>query len=280
MLSYRHSFHAGNPADVIKHLVLAQVLSYMAKKDKPFDYVDTHSGAGFFELASSDAQKTQEYLQGIAKLWDYSGSVNAIHDYVALIKSFNEQEKLSHYPGSPKVAEHFLRRQDKGWFFELHPKDLDLLQQNTAHKKSLRVTGSDGFKGLLGLVPPASRRACVLMDPPYEIKSDYDVAVKSIVKAHKKFDSGVYMIWYPVVDRARIEAMESGLIEAGIRNIQLFELATQADTEERGMTASGMIVINPPWTLKKTMDEVLPELVSLLAEDEGAFYRSIQLVEE
>ncbi|NOU52727.1 23S rRNA (adenine(2030)-N(6))-methyltransferase RlmJ [Pseudoalteromonas sp. JBTF-M23] len=278
MLSYRHSFHAGNPADVLKHLVLSNVLGYMTRKDSGFDYIDTHSGAGLFELSSADAQKTQEYLEGIAKFWHYQGNNEALLDYIDLIKSFNT-ESLAFYPGSPKIAEHYLRRQDKGWFFELHPKDLQLLEQNMQGKKSLRVRGEDGFKGLLGLVPPASRRACVLMDPPYEIKTDYEQAVVMISKAYKRFSSGTYMIWYPVVSRQRIDAMEQSLKSAGMRNIQLFELATEQDTEQHGMTASGMIVINPPWTLKKTMDEVLPELVEILAQDSG-FYRSEQLVAE
>ena len=278
MLSYRHSFHAGNPADVVKHLVLAQTLAHLAKKDKPFDYIDTHSGAGLFALDNQDMQKTKEFADGIAKLWDYQGDCEATSDYVELIKTFNK-EQLAFYPGSPKVAEHFLRRQDKGWFFELHPQDLALLEKNTQHKKSLRVQGSDGFKGLLGLVPPQSRRACVLMDPPFEIKSDYDKAVDTLVKAHRRFATGTYLLWYPVVERERIERLESRLIDSGIKNIQLFELATTADTDTHGMTASGIIAINPPYTLKAMMDKALPELVDILSDDTG-FYRSEQLVEE
>ena len=279
MLSYRHSFHAGNPADVVKHLVLAQVLSYQTLKDKPLDYIDTHSGAGFFELAGADAQKTQEYLDGIAKLYQHSSEHQALNDYIELIKSFNDTDQLAFYPGSPKIAEHFLRRQDKGWFFELHPRDLALLQENMSGKRSIRVRGENGFAGLIGLLPPASRRACVLIDPPYEVKDDYDTVVKTLTKAYQRFATGTYMIWYPVVDRERIERMEEGLIASGMRNIQLFELATQADTDVHGMTASGMIVINPPWKLKQTMDNVLPELVSLLSDSSG-FYRSEQLVAE
>ncbi|WP_105187890.1 23S rRNA (adenine(2030)-N(6))-methyltransferase RlmJ [Pseudoalteromonas sp. T1lg48] len=279
MLSYRHSFHAGNPADVIKHLVLAQTLMHMVKKDKPFDYIDTHSGAGFFALDNADMQKTKEYADGIAKLWNYQGEVEALNDYVALIKSMNQSAALAHYPGSPKVAEHYLRKQDKGWFFELHPQDLALLEKNMAGKRSLRVKGEDGFKGLQGLVPPVSRRACVLMDPPYEIKSDYDKAVDSLIKAHKRFSTGTYLLWYPVVERERIERIEQRLTQSGIKNIQLFELATSADTDTHGMTASGMIAINPPYTLMQTMEQVLPELVSLLSDSSG-FYRAIQLVEE
>lgn len=278
MLSYRHSFHAGNPADVIKHLVLAQTLEYMIRKDKPFDYIDTHSGAGLFELSSSDAQKTLEFEQGIGKLWAADVIHPALKDYVELVKRFNKTT-LAFYPGSPKVAESYLRKDDKGWFFELHPRDVVLLQKNTEHKKSLRVRAEDGFKGLQSLLPPASRRAVVLMDPPYEIKQDYQTAVDAIIKAYKKFNSATYMIWYPVVDRARIDGMEAQLKASGLRNISLYELATSADTEEHGMTASGMIVVNPPWTLNKTMQEVLPELVSLLGDEHG-FFRCEQLVPE
>ncbi|MBE0358450.1 MULTISPECIES: 23S rRNA (adenine(2030)-N(6))-methyltransferase RlmJ [Pseudoalteromonas] len=279
MLSYRHSFHAGNPADVLKHLVLAQVLGYQTLKDKPLDYIDTHSGAGFFELAAADAQKTQEYQDGIQKLWQHTSKHAALNDYIELIKSFNETDALEFYPGSPKIAEHFLRRQDKGWFFELHPRDLLLLEENMQGKRSIRVRGENGFAGLVGLLPPASRRACVLIDPPYEIKDDYETVVATLIKAYQRFSTGTYMIWYPVVDRERINNMEQGLIDSGMQNIQLFELGTEEDTDVHGMTASGMIVINPPWKLKHTMDEVLPELMSLLSKPSG-FYRSEQLVDE
>ncbi|MBB1448812.1 23S rRNA (adenine(2030)-N(6))-methyltransferase RlmJ [Pseudoalteromonas sp. SG41-6] len=279
MLSYRHSFHAGNPADVLKHLVLAQVLGYQTLKDKPLDYIDTHSGAGFFELAAADAQKTQEYQDGIQKLWQHTSKHAALNDYIELIKSFNETDALEFYPGSPKIAEHFLRRQDKGWFFELHPRDLLLLEENMQGKRSIRVRGENGFAGLVGLLPPVSRRACVLIDPPYEIKDDYETVVATLIIAYQRFSTGTYMIWYPVVDRERINNMEQGLIDSGMRNIQLFELGTEEDTDVHGMTASGMIVINPPWKLKHTMDEVLPELMSLLSKPSG-FYRSEQLVDE
>lgn len=282
MLSYRHSFHAGNPADVIKHLVLIETLSYLTKKDKPLEYIDTHSGVGIYRLATAEAQKTQEYLDGIAKLWQYQGDHNAIANYVAKVKQFNQGE-LEVYPGSPMVADSLLREHDKRWLFELHPKDSESLKNNMAElsnrRKQTFVRKENGFQGLLGLLPPQAKRGCVLIDPPYEIKSDYEQVVKTVKKAYEKFNSGTIMIWYPVVSRERIDIMEAGLINSGIRNIQLFELATSADSEELGMTASGMIVINPPWTLKQTMDECLPELVTLLV-DEGGFYRSEQLVEE
>ncbi len=282
MLSYRHSFHAGNPADVIKHLVLIETLTYLTQKDKPLEYIDTHSGVGIYRLANADAQKTQEYLDGIAKLWQYKGDNQAIANYVERVKQFNKGE-LEFYPGSPLVADSLLRDSDKRWLFELHPQDSESLKNNMAElstrRKQTYVRKENGFAGLLGLLPPQAKRGCVLIDPPYEIKSDYEQVVKTVKKANARFNSGTIMIWYPVVTRERIEKMEQGLIASGIRNIQLFELATSADSDELGMTASGMIVINPPWTLKKTMDACLPELVSLLSDDDG-FYRSEQLVEE
>ena len=279
VLSYRHSFHAGNPADVIKHLFLREVLQYLTQKDKPFDYIDTHSGAGMYTLASDESQKTQEYQTGIAKLWQYQGNNQAIQNYVELIKNYNLDGELAFYPGSPSVACSQLRAYDKGWFFELHPQDIKHLDDNFRSHRNVKVKFEDGFKGLIGLVPPQSRRACVLIDPPYEIKSDYDLVVDTLVKAYKRFATGTYMVWYPVVNRERIDRMEQRFKDSGIKNICLYELATQADTDEFGMTASGMIVINPPWTLAKTMSEVLPELVSLLSEADG-FYRAEQLVEE
>lgn len=278
MLSYRHSFHAGNPADVLKHLVLFEVLKYLTKKDKSFEYIDTHSGAGMYAFSSSEAQKTQEFEQGIAKLWAYSGDNQAIIDYLDLIKGFNQNE-LSFYPGSPAVAHKVLRAQDKSWLFELHPQDHGHLSNNFRPTRKRKVRKEDGFQGLLGLLPPLSRRACVLIDPPYEIKSDYELVVKTVATAYKKFATGTYMIWYPVVDRERIEKMEASLIESGIKNVHLYELGTSKDTEEHGMTASGMVVINPPWNLSNTMDSVMPELVELLSNDDG-FYRSVELVSE
>ncbi len=282
MLSYRHSFHAGNPADVIKHLVLAETLSYLTQKDKPLEYIDTHSGVGMYALDTAESQKTQEYLLGIDKLWQYSGDNTALANYVSLVKGFNKKE-LAFYPGSPMVADALLRKQDKRWMFELHPQDFNFLSKNiealSHSRKQSRVRKEDGFKGLIGLVPVQAKRACVLIDPPYEIKSDYEKVVKTVVKAHKRFATGTYMIWYPVVDRTRIDKMEQDLIDAGIKRIQLFELATSADSDERGMTASGMIVINPPWLLKDAMSSVLPELVSLLSDASG-FYRCEELVGE
>lgn len=275
MLSYRHAFHAGNYADVLKHLVQVEILSYLGQKDKPFDYFDTHAGAGVYALQGKHAQTTAEYKDGIAKI--NSADFPELQDYLNAVAASNPDLKpgqdLVYYPGSPMIAEQFLRKKDRSWLFELHPADLEKLETNFANKRHVRIASSDGFAGLLPLLPPASKRGLVLIDPPYEVKHDYDTAVKTLIAAHKRFSSGTYALWYPVVERARVDNIERKLRNSGIKNIQLFELGREADTEEHGMTAAGMIVINPPWTLHKKMTALLPKLANSLGVDGKGNYR-------
>ncbi|KKN25899.1 hypothetical protein LCGC14_0880100 [marine sediment metagenome] len=278
MLSYRHSFHAGNFADVLKHCVLINVLQHMCKKDKAFSYIDTHSGAGLYSLSSEQAEKRQEYKQGIAKLYELDWP--ELSAYLNAIQSVNPDGKLLFYPGSPLIATQFIRQQDQAWCYELHPEDAKLLSENTQKQFQTRVMHQDGLQGLLSLLPPESRRAAVLIDPSYEMKSDYDLVVETVIKAHKKFATGTYMIWYPVVDRSRINRLQKKFKNSGIKHIQTFELGLSADTAERGMTSSGMIVINPPWQLMDTMSSLLPQIVKVLGESKEAFYRAEVLVEQ
>lgn len=262
MLSYRHSFHAGNYADVLKHIVLVEVLRYLGEKEKPFEYIDTHAGAGIYSLASDQSKKTREYEQGIGLL--YTDTRQLLKPYLNVIRQFNAGGRLQFYPGSPKIAESLLRAQDRGWLFELHPSDSVPLQQAFAGNRRFRVAQEDGFKGLLSLLPPATRRACILIDPPYEVKQDYDQVVATVINAHQRFATGIYCIWYPVVERERIKRMEKKLVASGIRRIQRFELGHLSTEEGRGMHATGMIVINPPWTLFAKMEALLPLLVETL----------------
>lgn len=278
MLSYRHSFHAGNFADVLKHIVLVEILEHMTKKDKPFDYIDTHSGAGLYYLKSSQATKLAEFNNGIGKL--EAKKWPELARYFEIIGSANRGDALQYYPGSPLFATHFLRPKDRASLYEIHPSDFLLLKKNIGKKRQVRIQPEDGIKGLLSLLPPASRRALVLMDPSYEIKSDYELVSKTIKSAVKKFATGTYAIWYPVVDRQRINQLERSLVKSGIKDIQRFELGLSADTLGSGMTSSGMIVINPPWGLMKKMSEVLPKLVKTLGEGDDAFYKCDILVGE
>lgn len=278
MLSYRHSYHAGNFADVLKHIVLIECLQHLSKKDKAFDYIDTHAGAGLYDLASVHAGKLQEFKNGIGKL--NSADWPELVHYFAAVNKLNTDGALGLYPGSPLIALHFLRPQDRAWLYELHSEDARLLVNNLQKDKRARVMYEDGLAGLLRLLPPISRRGLVLIDPSYEIKSDYDSVFETVAKAIKKFSTGTYAIWYPVVERSRIIRLEKQFIASGIKHIQRFELGITADSDARGMTASGMIVINPPWQLMATMQQLLPKLVTALAADKSAFYKCDQLVAE
>lgn len=271
MLSYRHSFHAGNFADIIKHVVLTETLQHFTKKDGGFEYIDTHSGAGLFNLNSADAQKLQEHNDGISKL--KSVDFPELSDYFDAIRAYNPSGQLQNYPGSPGIAKHFLRRQDRAWLFELHPKDHKTLQANMRDNRKIRVEQKDGLAGMAGLLPPTSRRGMVLIDPSYELKQEYDQVVEAMIQGHKKFSSGSYAIWYPVVDRGRINTMERKLKNSGIKNIQRFELGLSADSQEHGMTASGMFVVNPPWTLFEKMSALLPKLLANLSQDPDGFFK-------
>lgn len=271
MLSYRHAFHAGNPADVVKHVVVVRCLAYLNQKDKPYMVVDTHAGAGRYRLDDDSAQKTGEYQQGIGRLWQRQDLPEALLGYMQLVKEINSSGELTQYPGSPWLIRALMRDQDRAVFHELHPKDHTLLKRYLEDKPRIQARREDGLAGCIGWLPPRERRGLVLIDPSYEVKEDYQQVVSTVEKAHRRFATGTYLIWYPVVDRARSSAMERALKRTGIRNIGQFELATSADTPGRGMTASGMFVINPPWTLEQEMRQLLPYLVGQMAPEEGSF---------
>lgn len=278
MLSYRHSYHAGNFADVLKHIVLIEILLHLRKKDKAYDYVDTHAGAGLYDLRSVHAEKLQEYQTGIGKL--KAADWPDLNCYFEVINKLNTDGVMQLYPGSPMIAKHFMRPHDRAWLYELHSEDAKLLANNMQRDRRARVMYEDGLKGLLTILPPVSRRGLVLIDPSYEIKSDYDLVIKTVIDAYKKFATGSYAIWYPVIERSRITRMEKQLINSGIRNIQRFELAITDDNNAPGMTSSGMMIINPPWQLMTSMQALLPRLSKVLALDSGAFYKADVLVAE
>ncbi|MCL1142808.1 23S rRNA (adenine(2030)-N(6))-methyltransferase RlmJ [Shewanella gaetbuli] len=270
MLSYRHGFHAGNYADVLKHSMLLQVIKSMQKKNKPYVYIDTHAGAGAYSLTDDFAQKTGEYLDGVAKLWDNTNLPTALADYVEAVKLFNgEYDELSVYPGSPSVVDAQLREQDRMLLHELHGTDHDLLAEFFEQDKQVKVIKGDGLKGLIAAVPPLERRAVILIDPSYEIKSDYIDVANTIIKAHKKFATGVFMLWYPVVKREQTEAMLNLLKNSGIKKQLRIEQAIHADSDEFGMTAAGLWIINPPWQIDELATEALTYLEPLLSHADG-----------
>ena len=266
MLSYRHSFHAGNHADVLKHIVLTLILTSLKQKDKGFFYLDTHSGVGRYSLLSAESEKTGEYIEGIARLWDRTDLPEEVALYINELKKINKG-KLRYYAGSPLLAVQQLREQDRALLTELHPNDFPLLRQEFARHHNVVTKRENGFQQLKAALPPKEKRGLVLIDPPYELKEDYELVVKAIVEGYKRFATGVYAIWYPVVLRQHTKRIVKGLEATGIRKILQIELAVRPDSDQRGMTASGMIVINPPWQLEEQMKRILPYLTEVLVPE-------------
>lgn len=271
MLSYRHAFHAGNHADVLKHLILVQLLRYFAQKDKPFWVIDTHAGAGMYELTSGFATKLAEYETGISKLWACDDLPAPLADYVDLVRRLNAQGKLRFYPGSPWIAQQLLREQDRLRLFELHPSDAQLLQQNVAQDKRVLLAVSDGLAGLKALLPPPPRRGLILIDPAYELRDDYRHAVQALREAMTRFATGTYALWYPQLTRSESQQLPDKLKRLAGKNWLHVALTVKSPSKEGiGMHGSGMFVINPPWTLHGTLQGVLPYLVKQLGQDGGA----------
>lgn len=264
MLSYRHSFHAGNHADVLKHTVQSLIIESLKEKEKPFLYLDTHSGAGRYQLSGEHAERTGEYLEGIGLLWQRDDLPEELAAYMSVVHNFNRSGTLRYYPGSPLIARQLLRPQDKIHLTELHPSDYLLLRSEFQKDERAKVQRADGYQQLKSQLPPLSRRGLILMDPPYEMKTDYQDVVKGIQEGYKRFATGTYALWYPVVMRQQIKRMLRDLEATGIRRILQIELAVKPDSDQRGMTASGMIVINPPWKLEQQMKNVLPWLHKVL----------------
>ena len=280
MLSYRHSFHAGNFADVLKHLVLIKILEHLRKKDNAFSCIDTHSGPGDYVLNGDYASKNKEFENGITQLWQLTDLPEDLSTYVKLIKKFNNTDSLLRYPGSPLITQQFLRSKDHLSLYELHSTEIELLKTAVNRDRRIQAFHADGLSSAISLLPPKQHRGLVFIDPSYEIKSDYDLVTQSLIKMHKRFATGIYALWYPVIDRKRNQQLEHALKTSGLKNIQLFELGIKEDSPEHGMTSSGMIVINPPWTLDADMQKTLPWLSKTLGVDGAGSYRIETLVAE
>ena len=288
MLSYRHAFHAGNHADVLKHTVTIMLLRYMNQKDTPYMVIDTHAGAGVYALDGGYASKNAEYETGIAKLWGRTDLPAPLADYVQLIKDMNPSGKLRYYPGSPYCAEKTAREQDRIRLFELHPSEVKILDENfrklAAHareqgqRSTVRGTRvltqrGNGFLGLKSLLPPPSRRALVLIDPPYEDKKDYQYTVDALKDAIKRFPGGTYAVWYPILQRIGSKQLPEKLKNLGVKSWLNVSLSISTPSPDGfGLSSSGMFILNPPYTLEADLKKMMPYLVDVLAEDAGAAF--------
>lgn len=285
MFSYRHAFHAGNHADVLKHIVLLEALKLLMQKDIGLMLIDTHAGAGIYELNNGFATISGESKEGIEKLRAYSQSQTSIPDcvnnYLKAIDRINRTNPNSAqlYPGSPTLMAQVLRPVDKLRLFELHPSDLPILETNINQLhigRQTQILGKDGFDGLKAFLPPPTRRGLVLIDPSYEDKNDYHRLVKSIEDALKRFATGTYAIWYPYLSRIDAQELPKKLkqIEVSGKPISWLHVMLQVKSpiEQTGLYASGMFIINPPWKLKTTLEESIEFICNALAQDDSANY--------
>jgi 23S rRNA (adenine2030-N6)-methyltransferase len=273
MLAYRHAFHAGNHADVLKHIVLVLALKYMNQKEKTYRLIDTHAGAGGYSLEGPYAQKKNEYQQGIARLWQRDDAPPGVSDYVRLVKTFNSNGKLSQYPGSPALAQMLLRAQDQWRLFERHPTDHRILASYLADVPGVQVFDDDGFEGLKAHVPPPSRRALILMDPSYEGHGDYSRVISSLRDAVARFPQGVYMVWYPQVQKLESAELPRRLAALAPKSWLHVRLTVQVpDTQGFGLAGSGVFMLNPPFSLHDELARALPYLVDVLGQYDLAHY--------
>ena len=273
MLSYRHAFHAGNFADVLKHLVLANTLQYATRKAAPVFYLDTHAGAGLYRLNAEAAQKTGEAAAGIRKL-DFGTLLAAAPEAARLAlqtyqDAINPFLQCGQYPGSPILAAAMLRRHDHLQLYELHSTDYRLLLANTKTDKRIKCEQEDGFQSISVVLPPVQKRAVILIDPSYELKEDYSRAIKVFAAIYQRMPTAQALLWYPVVQRANINGLIEKLLRTEIRDLWQVELGIQADTDGYAMTASGLLLLNPPWTLPTQLRESLPLLQQQLAPATG-----------
>ncbi len=282
-MNYRHIYHAGNFADVLKHAVFARLITYLQKKDAAFRILDTHAGTGQYDLSSAEAQKTGEWQTGIGRLLAAEIPDDAaalLAPYLDAVQALNAGPQIATYPGSPKLARMLMRKQDRLSLMELHETDFATLQARFAGDHQVRATMLDGWLALAGHLPPKERRGLVLVDPPFEKEGEFERLVDGLAKAHRRFAAGIYCLWYPIKKGAPVAAFHAALEGLGIPKILCAELTVRSDRDTDGLTGSGLVIVNPPFTLKAELNILLPFLKERLAQDRFASQRSYWIAGE
>ena len=265
MLSYRHGYHAGNAADVLKHFILTYVLDYIKKKDKGFIFIDSHAGAGKYLISDPYMQKNKEYLQGIEKILQLKNDNIFLKKYLDLIKSININSDLKIYPGSCFLAARSLRPNDNLYFFELHPKEFLNLKKNFENDSRVIIENRDSYQRLKKLLPPKEKRAVILIDPSYELKDEYEKVSEMLSDCYKKFPLGVYIIWYPVLKNKKSEKFIFNLLKKNYKNLSHIEMIT--DNLNNGMQGSGLFILNCPWSIENDIKKSLETIFDCLKKN-------------
>ena len=265
MLSYRHGYHAGNAADVLKHFILTYVLDYIKKKDKGFIFIDSHAGAGKYLISDPYMQKNKEYLQGIEKILQLKNDNIFLKKYLDLVKSINFNSDLKIYPGSCFLAAKSLRPNDNLYFFELHPKEFLNLKKNFENDSRVIIENRDSCQGLKKLLPPKEKRAVILIDPSYELKDEYEKVSEMLSDCYKKFPLGVYIIWYPVLKNKKSEKFIFNVLKKNYKNLSHVEMIT--DNLNNGMQGSGLFILNCPWSIENDIKKSLETIFDCLKKN-------------
>jgi 23S rRNA (adenine2030-N6)-methyltransferase len=274
-MNYRHAYHAGNFADVVKHAVLALALDHLKAKDTPFCVIDTHAGVGRYDLEATAARKTGEYRSGIGRLLERDPQTlpGELRPYLGTVKALNGgglgNGSLRWYPGSPRLVRSLLRPQDRLIALELHPEDAAALAALFARDPQVRVQQGDGYVGLKALLPPRERRGVVLIDPPFEAKDEFERVVQGLRQGHRRWATGHYLIWYPIKDRAPVAAFHAALKATGIARILAAELLLRPADDAQRLNGCGLILVNPPWPIEDELHSLMPALAEILGAGPG-----------
>lgn len=269
MFGYRHLYHAGNFADVTKHVILVALLESLWRKQTPFAILDTHGGIGRYRLDSPQALKNREFADGIGRLWSQDEMPEIVRRYLDVVRRYNPAGELLTYPGSPRIAREWLREQDRLLVTELNPSDHATLKSEFAGDRQVSVHLQDAYQGLKAFLPPKEKRGLVLIDPAFELRDEYDRLVQGIASAWQRWPSGLYAIWYPIQNQGLVTRLHEALCKSGIRKVLCAELTIRPAEQRSRLNGSGMLIINPPWQLETTLQGALAYLQTVLEEGPG-----------
>ncbi len=281
-MNYRHLFHAGNFADVLKHASLVLLIEALKTKDKPFAVLDTHAGRGSYDLMSDEAQRNPEFRGGIVKTLAADGPrLGALKPYLDLVRQQNlGQPALRHYPGSPLIAQALMRQDDRLILVEKHPEEAAALRRAMGRDARVHLHEGDGYERIEALLPPPERRGLVLIDPPFEIRDEFDHFARALVRAHRRFPAGVFMGWYPIKAPAAIAGFHRALKEAGLRRLVALEMMIQAPRDPARLNGNGLVIVNPPFAARAALEALPALLAPILGTGPGASGKFTELVGE
>ncbi|ERH52958.1 23S rRNA (adenine(2030)-N(6))-methyltransferase RlmJ [Pseudomonas sp. MDMC216] len=278
-MNYRHAFHAGNHADVLKHLVLTRLISLLSKKEAPFAYLDSHAGLGLYDLHGDAASRTGEYLEGIARLWQAEHLPDAVEAYLEVVRAMNPDGELRYYPGSPELARLLSREQDRLQLNEKHPEDGRLLKDNMRGDRRVAVHLGEGWLVPRALMPTREKRVLLLIDPPFEKADELQRCVEALNEAHGRMRQAIVAIWYPIKDERQLARFYRDLQKSAAPKLLRTELYVHAPDDATRLSGSGLVISNPPWGLEDELKQLLPWLADVLGQSQGG-WRLDWLIEE